>query len=278
MLIVPVLFVAAGSVTVLLTTRIAAMVESLAFLGYAGTAIIFLVKLAPYAVIWVLFTFMFAFMPNTKVAFKSALWGGIVAGTIYQLAQLTYIKFQLGVSSYGAVYGSFAALPLFLVWLQLSWLIVLFGAEISFAQQNVSSFEFEADCSNVSHSFKRSVAVLVTRHCVKAFLTGEKPPTAETIAEALEVPVRLIRASLFELTEARLLSEIGSRDSGLTSYQPGCSLDDLTVAKILQRLDHLGSDNLPLAESSTLTRVRGILAEFEDLNESSPVNLRLQEL
>jgi membrane protein len=89
-------------------------------------------------------------MPNTKVKLKSALWGGVLAGTIYQIVQLAYIKFQVGVSSYGAIYGSFAALPLFLAWLQLSWLIVLLGAEISFAHQNVAAYEFEWESVNRS--------------------------------------------------------------------------------------------------------------------------------
>jgi membrane protein len=121
----PVLLIIASSATVLLTTRITSMVEQLSSLGYAAGVIIFLLKLFPYTVIWVLFTFMYVFMPNTKVRLKSGLWGGIVAGTVYQIAQYAYIKFQIGVSGYGAIYGSFAALPLFLVWLQLSWLIVL---------------------------------------------------------------------------------------------------------------------------------------------------------
>ena len=109
MMICPVLLIISSSATVLVTTQITAMVERLAFLGAAAGVIIFLIKLLPYTVIWFLFTFMYVFMPNTKVQLKSAMWGGILAGTIYQLTQFAYIKFQVGVSSYGAIYGSFAA-------------------------------------------------------------------------------------------------------------------------------------------------------------------------
>jgi membrane protein len=161
MLICPVLIILAGSITVLLTTRLASMLEQLSFLGYLANVLIALLKLLPYGVIWLVFTFIYVFMPNTKVELKSALWGGILAGTVYQLVQLAYIKFQIGVSNYGAIYGSFAALPLFLAWLQLSWLIVLLGAEASFAHQNVATYEFEQDCLTVNPRFKRMTALAV---------------------------------------------------------------------------------------------------------------------
>jgi membrane protein len=254
------------------------MVERLSFLGRAARLIFFMLNLFPYTLIWVLFTFMYVFMPNTKVQFKSGLWGGILAGTVYQVAQFAYIKFQIGVSSYGAIYGSFAALPLFLVWLQLSWLIVLFGAEISFARQNVAAFEFEADCSKLSHSFRHVVALLIARHCVRAFLDGRKAPTGEEISRELEIPVRLARSTLFELSEAKILSEVVTSDGAGMGYQPGCSLDDLTIGKILRRMDRQGTDAVPIVESQDLERLRDTLKRFEETIEKSPANLRIQDL
>src|ERR671914_2824411 len=222
MMICPVLLIIAGSVTVLLTTHVSGLLERLSVLGYLADVLIWLLKLLPYGVIWLVFTFIYIFMPNTKVELKSALWAGIFAGTIYQLVQLAYITFQIGVSNYGAIYGSFAALPLFLVWLQLSWLIVLLGAEISFAHQNVGTYEFEQDCLAVSHSFKRMTALMVTSLCVKNFANAEKPPTAADISRKLEAPVRLVRAVLAELTGARLLAEICANGRDDVAYQPAC--------------------------------------------------------
>ena len=278
MMICPVLLIIASSVTVLLTTQVAAMIETLAFLGRALGVIIFLLRLLPYTVIWLLFTFMYVFMPNTKVQLKSGVWGGIVAGTIYQVAQFAYIKFQIGVSGYGAIYGSFAALPLFLAWLQLSWLIVLFGAEISFARQNVAAYEFESDCSQLSHVSKRTVALIIAHHCIKAFLQGTKPPDAEAIARELEIPIRLVRSALAELTGSKILSEVCSADISDIGYQPGCYIDEITVTKILSRLDSHGSDAIPIAPSKNLDRLRDILKGFDAANEKSPANLKLQEL
>jgi membrane protein len=278
MMICPVLLIIASSVTVLLTTQVAAMVEKLAFLGAAVGPIIFLLRLLPYTVIWLLFTFMYMFMPNGKVQLKSGVWGGIVAGTVYQLGQFGYLKFQIGVSSYGAIYGSFAALPLFLVWLQLSWLMVLFGAEISFARQNVAAYEFESDCSQLSQASKRTVALIIAHHCIKAFLQAEKPSTAEEIAREMEIPIRLVRSALAELTDNKILSEVYGIEVSDTAYQPGCHIDDLTVTKIVGRLDRHGSDAIPIAPSKNLDRLRDILKGFEEANEKSPANLKLQEL
>ncbi|MGZ8520649.1 MAG: YihY/virulence factor BrkB family protein [Candidatus Binatia bacterium] len=278
MMICPVLLIIASSVTLLVTTQITTMVEKLAFLGYAGGMIIFLIKLLPYTVIWFLFTFMYVFMPNTKVQLKSAIWGGILAGTIYQLTQFTYIKFQVGVTSYGAIYGSFAALPLFLAWLQLSWLIVLFGAEVSFAHQNVAAYEFAADCASLSHRFKRTVALFITHHCVKAFVHAQRAPTAEELAQELEIPIRLARSTLLELTDAKILAEVRASDSELIAYQPGCPLDGLTVTKVLAALDRHGEDALPLADSPSLNKLREITRKFDEILETAPANLKIQEL
>jgi membrane protein len=278
MMICPVLLIAASSITVLLTTQVSLMLERLSFLGYLADVLIWLLKILPYGVIWLVFTFIYVFMPNTKVELKAALWGGIFAGTIYQLVQLAYITFQIGVSNYGAIYGSFAALPLFLVWLQLSWLVVLLGAEISFAHQNVATYEFEQDCLNVNYSFKRMVALMITSRCVKHFLNAEKPPTAEDISRELEVPIRLVRAVLSELTEARLLSEVCLDRREEVAYQPACDIDRLTVSAVLERLDQQGIDALPVAESTDLDRLRETLKRFHDMSEQSPVNVRLRDL
>jgi membrane protein len=278
MMICPILLIIASSVTVLVTTQVSLMMERLSFLGVLAGALILLLKVLPYGVIWLVFTFIYVFMPNTKVRMKSALWGGILAGTIYQLVQLAYISFQIGVSNYGAIYGSFAALPLFLVWLQLSWLIVFFGAEISFAHQNVATYEFEQDCLAVSHSFKRMIALMVTSLCVKNFLKAEKPRTAADISRELEVPIRLVHSVLFELTEARLLSEVYLDHSGDVAYQPACDIHRLTVAGVIERLDQQGVATVPIAESADVQKVRETIKRFREMNEQSSANLRLQDL
>ena len=277
-MICPVLLILASSVTVLLTTQVSGLLERLSFLGYLADVLIWVLKILPYGVIWLVFTFIYVFMPNTKVELKSALWGGILAGTIYQLVQLAYITFQIGVSNYGAIYGSFAALPLFLVWLQMSWLIVLLGAEISFAHQNVAAYEFEQDCLSASYSFKRMIALMIASRCVKNFLRAEKPLTAEDISRESEVPIRLVRSMLSDLTEARLLSEICLDHREDVAYQPACDIRSLTVAGIIERLDQQGATTVPIVESPEIQKLRETLMRLRETSEQSSANLKLQDL
>ena len=176
LLIAPILFFLASSLMVFITSQVTFITAKFALLGFFSSLIFFLLKLLPYCIVWILFTFIYIFMPNTKVRFSSGLVGGIVAGSIYQLVQLGYISFQVGVARYNAIYGSFAALPLFLVWLQLSWLVVLFGAEICFSHQNVDTYEFEPDCLQVSVSFKKLLSLRIVHLLVKNFSAGKVSP------------------------------------------------------------------------------------------------------
>ena len=134
MVLGPFLLIISSSATVLVASQVKVIVNKIAFLGVFGKVILLLLNLLPYVSIWTLLTMLYLIMPNTRIPFRSAILGGIVAGTIAQIVQWIYIKFQIGVASYGAIYGSFAALPLFLGMLQMSWMIVFFGAEIAYAQ------------------------------------------------------------------------------------------------------------------------------------------------
>ena len=140
------------------------------------------------------------------------------------------------------------------------------------------AYEFAADCASLSNRFKRTVALLMAQHCVKAFVHAQSAPTAEAIAHELEIPIRLVHSTLLELTEARILAEIRASDGEMVAYQPGCPLDQLTVAKTLAALDRHGEDALPLAESPTLDKLREITRKFDEILETAPTNLKIQDL
>lgn len=278
MLVCPVLLIMASSVTVLITSQVTLLVEKLSFLGPLADGIILTLKFLPYAVIWIVFTFLYFFMPNTKVKVKACLVAGVIAGTIYQVLQWGYITFQVGVANYGAIYGSFAALPLFLVWMQLSWLVVLFGAEVSFAEQNVETYEFEPDSLRVSPSFKKLLALRIAHYCVKKFHQALNPPSVDEISEHLEIPIRLVRQILFELTEAAILSEVKIDDSAGVGYQPAHCIDDISVIGVMKHLDQRGIDSLPVAQSKDFNKLKETLVQLQALVEKSPANLKLKDL
>ena len=278
MLIAPVLFIMSSSVTVLMVSQAETLIQKISLLGPVAPVIYFLLKLLGYGTIWVLFSVTYIFMPNTKVNFRSGMLAGVIAGAIYQIFQWAYITFQVGVAKYNAIYGSFAALPLFLVWLQFSWVIVLFGAEISFAHQNVDTFEFEPDALNVSYAFKRLLGLRIVHLLVKHFSDGDTSWNETKISHALGIPIRLVRQILYELVESGLVSQIKVDENGSVAFQPGRNPDTMTVKHVIDLMEWHGSNEIPVAQTEELKRLAQSLKSFDDLVETSPDNVLLKDI
>jgi membrane protein len=277
-LIGPVLVIMSSSVSVFITTQITHITEKVTVIGPFGPVLFYLMKLLPFAVIWGLFTFMYIFVPNTKVNLGAGSVAGIIAGTIYQLVQWAYIEFQVGVAKYNAIYGSFAALPLFLVWLQVSWLIVLFGAEISFAHQNVTTYEFEPESLKISTSFRRLLALEVAHLAVHRFSRGEKPFTANQVSQVLEIPIRLVRHIIQELVTGGVLSETSVSNEREHGYQPAIDTNRLTVHYVLAAIDAAGTDDVPVARTREFNVLSETLKSFAEAVAKSPANKLLKDI
>ena len=277
-LICPFLVIMSSSITVFITTQIAHITEKFAFLGVFSPFIFFMLKLLPYCMIWGVFAFIYIFMPNTKVNFKSGLIAGMIAGTGYQVAQLAYINFQIGVAHYNAIYGSFAALPLFLIWLQISWLIVLFGAEISFALQNIDTYEFEPDCLRVSTSFKKLISLQTAHLLIKNFSNEHAPLTAIQISHTLEIPIRLVSQILYEFVESGIASETKTEEYNQFAYQLSRDINILTIKYIFDALEQRGTDEIPVAQTRELKTLSEALKTFNDTIEKSPANRLLKDI
>jgi membrane protein len=278
MLISPILVLLSGSVTVFITTQVEHITQRVALLGVFSPLISFLLKFMPYVLIWVLFTILYIIMPNTKVNFKAGLVGGVVAGTLYQIAQLAYISFQVGAAKYNAIYGSFAALPLFLMWLQISWWIVLFGAELSFANQNVHTYEYEPDCLNISPGFKKLLTLQVAHLLIRNFSDGEKPLIYSQISNRLAMPVRLVHNIIFDLVESGLVSEIKTKADKEFAYQPARDINLLTIKYVLEALERNGTDTVPVAKTEEYRALSAALKNFSEAMESSPANKLLKDI
>ncbi len=278
MLICPIFLILSSGLTVFVKTQAVAITEKISLLGGISPLIYFALEFLPYTVMWAVFSFIYIFIPNTKVNIKSGIIAGVFAGTIYQITQLIYLNFQVGVGKYNAIYGSFAALPLFLVWLQLSWRIVLFGAEISFAHQNVDTYEFEPDCLNVSRSFRNLLTLRVVNLLARNFANGGKALSAIELSRELEIPIRLLRDILNDLVESNMVSQIKTGEGKVLSYHPGCDINLLTIRYVLDNLDKKGSEDIPVAQTKELTRIKNSLKGFGELIEKSSDNLLLGDI
>ena len=277
MAIAPVLMITSGSATVMVITRLHSITGSIGF-GFFTLIITILMKLIPYCLIWILLAFVYMFIPNTQVKPSSGLAAGLVAGTIFVIVQRIYISFQVGVAHYNAVYGSFAALPLLLVWLQLSWFIVLFGAELSYAYQNAHVCGIEPDMHKMSPSQKKLIGLLIAHHVVAGFAAGSPPLSAAGISGRLSLPLVLVRLLIHELCETGILVEVASPGHDKSAYMPARDPDTITVASVIEAVDRHGVSCMGMSAGDESEDLQGILKELSRVMEGSPANRLLKDI
>jgi membrane protein len=307
MFIAPVFFIFSSGATVYISTQIVTLSEQISILGYFSPVIMFLIKLIPYFLIWVMLVIIYMVMPNTSVQFKSALIAALIAGTMLQLVQWGYVSFQIGVTRYNAIYGSFAAVPLLLIMMQLSWLVILLGAEISFANQNVEHYEFEAEAQNMSPYNQKLLALMVMNLVAKRFEKGETALTATQIAHTLEVPIKLTRKIIEDLQEVNILAKtqgykkredykkvarkvLADLDDATfikeeriekieeDAFQPAFDINQMTVKRVIDKLEHIGLDFMIAKHTKEFDKLKSTLDGFNTTLEKHPKNILVKDM
>lgn len=278
MLIAPVILILSSSITVFISTELSDFIAKSSILDFFKPVISFLVRFIPYLLAWMALTALFIIIPNTNVKFVPALVSGIIAGTFLQLLQWLYIDLQFGISKLSSIYGSFAAIPLFILWLQSSWIIVLLGAELSFANQNLSRYEFESEALHVSNYQKRALSLMIMHLIIRNFSEGDRPVSAETIAADLKLPVRLVRDILQDLSNVELVSVIQRNDHSERFFQPALDINKLTVSFILTKLDKRGTANQITVKNKEYGKVTMMLDKFEKIISKSDMNILVKDL
>ena len=249
-LLFPIVIVVMSGVTIFLTTVVNEMPDFLLL----GSFVRFLIDLIPYVLMAGMFIGLYMFMPNTHVKFKHVIVPGILAGFAMQGLQIVYIHSQIFLSSYNAIYGSFAALPLFMLWVQISWTICLFGAELCYTNQNLDYYDYDAHTEEVSHRYKMMLSALLLSRICKRFAAGQKPYTALELRKETEVPIRFVNDLLYDMTQAGLLVELSTDDKGETAhYMPAMDLQQMTVGTMIDRLESWGRWKIDLDLSALFT-------------------------
>jgi len=278
MLIAPIFLILSGSITVFINTNLEDFLSESAILESMKPLVSFLVKLIPFILTWLVLTVLFIVMPNTKVKFKSALVAGILSGTLLQFLQWLYIDLQFGITRLNSIYGSFAAIPLFIVWIQMSWLVVLLGAELSFANQNISRYEYESEALNISYYHKKALTLMILSRIIKHFENGMPPLSAEVISSEISMPVRIVRDILQDLNSVGLVSAVVKDDGKERLYQPAMNTDNITVSFVLSKLEKKGIEQQSLTRNKEFEKVSAILAKLEKHAGKSGANILLREL
>lgn len=212
----------------------------------------YLLHWSQYVVSWLIFTAFYYMVPNTRVRFRYSLLAGIIAGTIWSLLSLAYVKLQYGLPRYSLVYAEAAQIPVLLMWAYLSWLTLLAGAELSFAYQNVSTYAMERFVENASYAYREAVGLWAMTELCRRFDAGDPGLTIEEAAMKWNVPSRLLNDTLRLLEEAHLVTRSAS-DPPL--YQPARSLDKIAVGDVVQSLREAGSDPSELRRDPAYERI-----------------------
>ena len=237
LILMPILIIISGGLSIFMSTLFSGM-ESYALIG---PVMKFIIRLTPFALSWLMFTGLYIFMPNTKVKFVYALIAGILAGTMFQLFQYLYISGQVWVSKYNAIYGSFAALPLFLLWLQVSWTICILGAQLTHIMQNFKRYDNYKEVNNASYEYRNYIAVVLMSMICKQYSSGaDKPYSARLLSNLCHIPIQLTQQVLNEMTEAELLLMNAPDKSQEEIYLPASGCADITLAETIDKINTRG--------------------------------------
>ncbi len=220
-------------------------------LKFFSPAVKAMLDIAPFILTWVAFTGMYMLFPNTKVRWQNALISGILAGTAFQILQYLFMTGQIYVSKYNAIYGSFAFLPLLLIWLQLVWTITLAGAVLCYSSQNIFQFSFSEETERISARYHTEIAIAILTIITQRFERGQRPPVLSDFSGMYHLPIRLVTGILTKMKNADLINIVLSdTDSDLHAYQPAIDPQKLTIGYVMQRLEDMGAS--------------GFIPEFED--------------
>lgn len=236
----PLLFAAVSVMASVESLEVTHRLLEFSLVHLAGKA---LSTIAPVVIIWAAFYLLYQFLPNRRIKPVSALTGGLIAGSLWQIVQWAYLKFQFGANSYNAIYGSFAQIPLLLLWLYVSWVIVLLGSQISHTTQCYADFLRKDRAGGLTQSHRHALALFLALLAARAASRRRLPPPVPELAGALGLPEAIVAALWEALAASGLVVEAVS--PGGRAFAPLARPEDVTVADVTRALDGRASPVLP---------------------------------
>ena len=238
LLLVPMLVVVSSGLSIFLNSATA----DVEFFEAMAPIKEFIIKLTPFLTCWLIFSWMYWAIPNTKVGAWASIIPGVLVGTLYQLLQMLTVYLVAFLSRTSIVYGVFAAIPLLLTWLQLSCLFILSGAELSFAIQNNEDFDYDRDLQHMSRRYKDYVTLYLAYLVVRRFDNGEKPQTAHEMASENKLPARLVNQLLERLVEVEILRETYMEGVEERTYVPATDTNKISVGNVVESIEKQGTE------------------------------------
>ncbi|MGH7797127.1 MAG: YhjD/YihY/BrkB family envelope integrity protein [Candidatus Binatia bacterium] len=234
LLVGPVLVFAAVTITATLQNN--AIVQSLSSLQALGAVILFLLRLVPYITLWGAFTFVYMFIPNTRVRLRSAVVGGLVAAVLWQTVGWGFAVFVASSTGYYVIYSSFAILLLFLLWLHIGWLIVLLGAQVAYAHQHINFFLGDRELLAQTPAGREKLALHMMRLIGRNFYHGRDPLSVAEIAAQLRLPAGIVEEFMVMFAELKLVLPLAEEDTYVLARAP----ETISVKEILDCVRNSG--------------------------------------
>ena len=237
-------------------------------------------KLFSLMLVWAMFTVIYIVLPNTKVRLRAAIMAGVFAGTGFYLFQTLFIFLMKWMTSYSAIYGSFAALPLFLLWMQYSWKILLMGCELSFALQNEKRYDEERELPVISHDDTQKFIIAIVCHIARSFVRGEGAVPLIAVRERLGIPSRIASKLILILVDAGILNEVKCEQKDYdVAYAPAKDVNSLRVCDILEAVELFTEHPVELnITSQEVQQARGLIDDIKGIAAASESNKKIIEL
>lgn len=237
-IILPLLMILSNGVTLLMTTSLKMLVAP----SMLQPTISILLDFVGLVLTWLFFTGTYIMIPNVKVKFRNAFIAGVLVGTGYQVLQWLFVSGQIYVAKYNAIYGSFSFLPLFLIWIQLVWLITLIGAVVCYSLQNINEFNFGNRIKNMSASYRRQVSIAVMTIIAQRFAERKPPLSLSDISQKYSIPINILAPVTTKLASAGLVNYVIplKHKSDTIMVQPAVDVSNLKVGEVLNLLNNCG--------------------------------------
>ncbi len=263
-----VLTISLGLTAALQTSSVAEVIRQLGF----GALLIYIL---PLMVTWLGFFALYVVVPATRVRWTAALFAAIVAGSLWNASKYGYALYVKNAATVQNLYGSLATVPLFILFVYVSWLLVLFGAQLAFAWQNASTYHKEAEGDHASFADRERVACRLLLEAARDFFTGRPPTELDVVTERLGIPRRLLESLAGELKSAGLLREVEDAMGGVI---PGRDLDRITINDVLEHLRHGRRPELELVADDARLIVDEILGGIDHARHELTGKLTLRAL
>jgi membrane protein len=269
----PVIFISSTSITIFINAEVVRTAQQYEFLSSISYYVIWFLKLAPYALMCALFSYIYLFTPNAKIFVWPRIIAGIIAGTVFQLWQILYIGFQVYISSYNIIYGSFAALPLFVIWMQVNFLILLSGAAIAAQIEGDRFFKKNEDKDRFKVVNQKLLSLIILHEITSRFLKGQKPVSIQYVSQHLGVSSLEAREVLNLLEKAGIIAEIGYSEK----YQLIVNPELFTLQSVSLLLEKGMLKKTWVRETIPYRVVINSFSQFDQSIQNSKENLNLKD-